>query len=64
MIKTTLVRQIYKFPLRFLFCDKKQTLSSEPKTEELTPTDFSHIDIRIGEIVEAWNHPTAEALYC
>lgn len=53
---------MFKFVLRhgrstitwnsFAFCQAKEPKSQNPP--EVTPKDFSLIDIRIGEIVECW----------
>lgn len=61
----------FKYASRFLFSANVKP-SSEQKTPELNAKDFSQIDIRIGEIEEAWKvtvlfilqHPSSENLYC
>lgn len=50
------LKTLYLFPnlrYKYQFCQEKdQGSSTKPASPELTPKDFSQIDIRIGEILE------------
>ena len=46
---------------------KEDTKKKKPSTTEAAPSteiDISKLDIRVGVIEKAWNHPDADKLYC
>ena len=38
--------------------------ASSCKDEAETTCEFMKLDIRVGRIVDVWNHPAADKLYC
>ena len=50
---------------RLLMCDAPAATAAPPaEAEETGPAPFEMLDVRVGKIVEAWEHPDSEKLWC
>ena len=43
---------------------KKEKKKPQPEEQPVGPSAFDMLDVRVGRIVEAWEHPDSEKLWC